>query len=105
MTEHNEENAILGQEEEKKSRIQEKIELIEEARAESLKLEKVELIEEAIRMVEAAKELVDAAVDGTEHEANFQAYASFGLDTALGNANPHDSSLFTLRNWISGEEE
>lgn len=58
--------------------------------------EKIEAISEAIELIEQAQQLVNEAVNGTDNEANYQAYGKYGFDQLLGNGNPYDSSLFTL---------
>ena len=58
-----------------------------------------EQINQAIELINEAKHLIDDAVasDELKHvESRYKAYASFGFDTLLGNANPYDDSLNTL---------
>jgi len=59
-------------------------------------MSKSEKIQEAIELIEQARELVREALASSGDLANFDAYGSYGLDQALGEGNRYDSSLFTL---------
>ena len=53
-------------------------------------------IQEAIQMIIEATEIIKNTVNGTRKQSHFEAYGAYGLDQALGNGNPNDSSLFDL---------
>ena len=58
--------------------------------------ERRELIEQAQELVREARDLVVAAVEGTDNAANFDAYGQYGFKQLLGEGNPYDSSLDSL---------
>lgn len=58
--------------------------------------ERQDLLNEAEQLIIEAKNLIDQAVSGSRIESNYKAYGRYGLDTFLGNGNPHDGSLYTL---------
>lgn len=62
--------------------------------------ERIQMIDEAIHKIEIAQSMVYDAIADTGLTANFEAYGSYGIDTALGNGNPYDSSLQTLKTAI-----
>ena len=66
--------------------------------------EKREMIFEAMGLIEAAKELLDEAVRGTEIESNYLAYGRYGIDTLLGNGNPYDDGIHTIMESIESIE-
>lgn len=53
-------------------------------------------IYEALELIEEAKDLVDEAVSGTNDENHYLAYGRYGFDQLLGDGNPYDSSLHSL---------
>jgi hypothetical protein len=63
--------------------------------------EKREMIFEAMGLIEAAKELLDEAVRGTEIEANYKAYGRYGIDQLLGDGNPYDSDIQSILDSIN----
>lgn len=58
--------------------------------------ERIELIEQAQELIEEAKALVDAAVEGTPEENHYNAYGCYGFKMLSGSGNPYDSSLYSL---------
>lgn len=76
-----------------------------EAVQEGLVEEKKQKVEKAMELIEQAKELVDEAIEGLEAENHYYAYGRYGIDTALGNGNPHDGSLPKIINEILGRDE
>jgi len=58
--------------------------------------DRIQKIREALELVEAAQELVDQAVRGTNVERHYLAYGRYGFNTLTGTGNPYDSSLKDL---------
>jgi hypothetical protein len=67
--------------------------------------EKREMIFEAMGLIEAAKELLDEAVRGTEIERNYLGYGRYGIDTLLGDGNPYDDGIDTIMNSIESDPD
>jgi len=62
--------------------------------------ERIKMIDEAIHKIQIAQSMVYDAIADTGLTAHFEAYGCYGINTALGNGNPYDSSLETLKTAI-----
>ena len=68
------------------------------------KMTKLEALHEALQLIKDAQQLVQDVLEGTEHEAHFNAYGKYGFDQLLGNGNRFDSSVAGLLDEFGDEE-
>lgn len=64
----------------------------------------VEVIDDVIRDVEIASDTIDQALP-ENLKPNYEAYGRYGFDQLLGNGNPYDDSLFTLKDRVQEEAD
>tara|TARA_R110000822_G_scaffold37245_1_gene104394 strand:- start:516 stop:788 length:273 start_codon:yes stop_codon:yes gene_type:complete len=70
---------------------------VENNQIEQNKISRNNKIVEAIQLIAEARDLVYQALEGSREDfKHFEAYGSYGLDQAVGEGNPYDSSLHSL---------
>ena len=63
--------------------------------------ERVENLESARELINEAIELIKDAVDGTEHEANVEAYTVAHLKNWANGGNPYDTTIPKIQEWLA----
>ena len=66
--------------------------------------ERADLLDQAIELIEEAMEKADLALSGTPLQSHYDAYGRYGIDQALGNGNPYDTSLDKVKKKLFDEE-